>query len=262
MQRQGRETQKMPHSYNPSIFDPHSAVSSDFLQFLLPLHKEFTPRQQFLIAERERLLAEAHRGKMPNHLPASQATLTGWKVELPAWCQDQRNQMTGPADDAELVVKMLNSGAPGVMLDLEDSTANEWPHLKTGIQNILEALKGNLTYFDEKHGKSIGIVPGNTVIWLRPRGLHLSQTDVIPGREKIAAPLLDMAAIVYSIDPDELKHPLSFYIPKSESAEEGLWWRDVFQGTGRGKRSSPRLHQVHGAGGVSPAGLPDGGICI
>jgi len=27
--------------------------------------------------------------------------------------QDQRNQMTGPADDAELVVKMLNSGAPG-----------------------------------------------------------------------------------------------------------------------------------------------------
>ena len=38
-----------------------------------------------------------------------------------------------------------------------------------------------------------------------------------------------MAAIVYGIDPDELKHPLSFYIPKSESAEEGLWWRDVFR---------------------------------
>jgi len=27
-------------------------------------------------------------------------------------CADQRNQMTGPADDHELVVKMLNSGAP------------------------------------------------------------------------------------------------------------------------------------------------------
>ena len=37
--------------------------------------------------------------------------------------------MTGPADDAELVVKMLNSGAPGVMLDLEDSNANTWEHL-------------------------------------------------------------------------------------------------------------------------------------
>ena len=48
--------------------------------------------------------------------------------------------MTGPADDAELVVKMLNSGAPGVMLDLEDSNANTWQHLTTGIHNVLEAV--------------------------------------------------------------------------------------------------------------------------
>ena len=54
----------------------------------------------------------------PNKLPASAATAEAWRIELPEWCQDQRNQMTGPADDAELVVKMLNSGAPGVMLDL------------------------------------------------------------------------------------------------------------------------------------------------
>ena len=40
--------------------------------------------------------------------------------------------MTGPADDAELVVKMLNSGAPGVMLDLEDSMVNEWEHQRIG----------------------------------------------------------------------------------------------------------------------------------
>ncbi len=39
--------------------------------------------------------------------------------------------MTGPADDAELVVKMLNSGAPGVMLDLEDSMVNDWEHQRT-----------------------------------------------------------------------------------------------------------------------------------
>jgi len=52
--------------------------------------------------------------------------------------------MTGPADDAELVVKMLNSGAPGVMLDLEDSMANDWPNLVQGIKNILAALTGEL----------------------------------------------------------------------------------------------------------------------
>ena len=36
-----------------------------------------------------------------------------------------------------------------------------------------------------------------------------------------------------------MKHPLSFYIPKSESAEEALWWRDLFQAIAE-KRGWPR----------------------
>src|SRR6267378_83862 len=71
----------------------------------------------------EAALQDAHAGKLPDFLQPSVATTQAWEIELPAWCSDQRNQMTGPADDAELVVKMLNSGAPGVMLDLEDSNA-------------------------------------------------------------------------------------------------------------------------------------------
>ena len=233
---QGSEAKEFHYRDRPMAFDPLTAVSRDFLEFLVPLHKEFTPWQQALIAKRASVLAEAHRGRLPNHLPASEATTRTWRIELPAWCQDQRNQMTGPADDAELSVKMLNSGAPGVMLDLEDSTANEWSHLRAGVQNILEALRGDLTYFDEKHRIRMGINSSDTVIWLRPRGLHMSQAGVFPDQgEKIAAPLFDMAAIVYGIDPDELKHPLSFYIPKTESAEEGLWWRDVFRALARSK---------------------------
>jgi malate synthase len=41
--------------------------------------------------------------------------------------------------------------------------------------------------------------------------------------------LFDVARVFYAIDPAELKHPLCLYIPKSESAEEALWWRDLFQ---------------------------------
>ena len=62
--------------------------------------------------------------------------------------------MTGPADDAELVVKMLNSGAPGVMLDLEDSMANTWDHLMLGHANLVAALYGELTYDDTKRGST------------------------------------------------------------------------------------------------------------
>jgi malate synthase len=212
----------------PAGFDAQRDLPAGFLEFLEPLHRQFTPRQQQIIKNRNRVLDEAHSGKLPNHLPASQATQSEWKIDLPEWCADQRNQMTGPADDAELVVKMLNSGAPGVMLDLEDSTVNEWTHQQLGTENILAALRGELTYFDKKKNQKVGIKPSKTVIWIRPRGLHISQGSVF-GSELTSASLFDVARIVYQINEGDLKHPLSIYIPKSESAEEALWWRDLFQ---------------------------------
>ena len=112
----------------PGDFEPGRDLPPGFLEFLAPLHAALTLRQRALIARRERALAEAHAGKLPDYLAPSAATSDAWRIELPAWCADQRNQMTGPADDADLVVKMLNSAAPGVMLDLEDSTANTWEH--------------------------------------------------------------------------------------------------------------------------------------
>ena len=136
--------------------------------------------------------------------------------------------MTGPADEADLVVKMLNSGAPGVMLDLEDSTANAWEHNQRGVKNILEALTGRLSYFDRKRDKTVEIRPSNTVIFTRARGLHLHQAGVLKG-ELLPASLFDVAMVAFQVDYGALKHPLCFYIPKSESAEEGLWWRDLFQ---------------------------------
>jgi len=212
----------------PPDFDPVRDLPEGLLEFLTPLHAALTLRQRALIARRDYALAEAHAGKVPDYLPPSVATTNSWRVQLPAWCADQRNQMTGPADDADLVVKMLNSGAPGVMLDLEDSTANAWEHNSRGIKNILEALAGRLTYFDRKRNKTVGINPSGTVIFTRPRGLHIHQAGVLHG-ELLPASLFDVAMVAYQVDFSALKHPLCIYIPKSESADEALWWRDLFQ---------------------------------
>src|ERR1700686_3982812 len=211
----------------PADFSPERDLPQGFLDFLTPMHRQFAPRQAALLGERKRVLAESHQGEKPTHRYPASAVRNGWRVELPEWCQDQRNQMTGPADDAELVVKMLNSGAPGVMLDLEDSTVNEWEHQRLGVENILAALRGTLTYADKKRDRVAGIQPSATVIWIRPRGLHIQQAGIFA--EPTSASLFDVARIAYRVDPGELKHPLCFYIPKSESAEEALWWRDVFQ---------------------------------
>src|SRR6476660_9538986 len=128
-----------PVNQAPPELDPPRDLPRGFYEFLLPLHSAFTPRQRELAARRRRVLEAAHQGRLPDYLAASEATTGSWRVSLPGWCQDQRNQMTGPADDAELVVKMLNSGAPGVMLDLEDSTVNDWTHQRLGTEKILQA---------------------------------------------------------------------------------------------------------------------------
>jgi hypothetical protein len=98
---------------SPAGFDPARDLPKHFADFLLPLHRAFTSRQCELVQKCAAALAAAHEGKLPDYLPPTPATRDNWQIGLPEWCQDQRNQMTGPADDAELVVKMLNSGAPG-----------------------------------------------------------------------------------------------------------------------------------------------------
>lgn len=217
-----------PNNSAPADFDANRDLPAGFMDFFLPLHRAFTPRQQELALRRVDVLQADLDGEKPRHRFPSDAVRNGWRITLPEWCRDQRNQMTGPADDAELCVKMLNSGAPGVMLDLEDSCANEWTHHETGVANILACLHGQLTYRDKKRAREVSIQPSGTVIFTRPRGLHLNQAGLIPG-ELASASLFDVCRVFYGIDPAALKHPLCFYIPKSESAEEAFWWRDLFQ---------------------------------
>jgi malate synthase len=217
-----------PICTTPPDSDPGRDLPAGFMDFFLPLHRRFTPRQQELARKRVEALQNSLEGYKPAHQLPSDTVRNGWKITLPEWCKDQRNQMTGPADDAELCVKMLNSGAPGVMLDLEDSCVNEWSHHQRGVENILACLRGELSYFDKKRERTVTIKPSTTVIFIRPRGLHLNHAGLLPG-ELASASLFDVCRVFFSIDPAELKHPLCLYIPKSESAEEALWWRDLFQ---------------------------------
>jgi malate synthase len=218
----------------PADLNPENDLPKGFFQFLLPLHKRFTPWQQVLVAMRHQVLQTSLRGKPPNYLPASPATTTDWRIELPDWCADQRNQMTGPADDVELTVKLLNSGSPGVMLDLEDSMANEWSHTLLGINTILAAYKYELGYYDKKRQNEVTVQRSKTVTWVRPRGLHISQGGMVKN-ELMSASLFDLALLWYQLDPAVLPHNFSVYIPKSESAEEALWWRDLFQALAKSK---------------------------
>jgi malate synthase len=226
-----------PMSSAPAGFSIERELPPGFAAFYRPLHDAFSARQQQLAAARREVLAASLAGKRPAYLPASEAN-GEWSITLPAWCADQRNQMTGPADDHELVVKMLNSGAPGVMIDLEDSMANQFDRTLRGIDNAVAAYDGDLTYVDKKRGDAtVGIVASPVVLWTRVRGLHLSQAGIYA--ETTSASLFDLALLAYKLDFSRLRHPLAIYIPKSEAAEEALWWRDVLAAVATAKGQAP-----------------------
>lgn len=209
--------------------EPHN-LPVDFLRLLAYLDFTFTPWQREQAHRRQKVLLEAHQDRLPQHGRPPSAE---WQITLPDWCQDQRNQMTGPADDPKYVVGMLNSGAPGVMLDVEDSVRNDWDHVLSGHFNAVEALRGHLTFQHETKG-TVAIKPSKTVVWFRVRGLHLQQEGVLD--HPVSASLFDTLLHCYLLaqeDMGSLKHPVCFYLPKSESAEEANWWASLFKQVAR-----------------------------
>ncbi|MDP2162351.1 MAG: hypothetical protein Q8K02_17860, partial [Flavobacterium sp.] len=212
----------------PDSFVISTDLPKGFLEFYKPLHEKYFAWQQNIRANRKAALKDSLNGNLPQHLPVTDINFTDWKINLPSWITDQRNQMTGPADDGALVVKMLNSGAPGVMIDLEDSMANSWSNLLIGYKNVRKALYGDLSYHDEKKDTVVSIKPSNTVVFTRLRGLHMHQAGILED-SLTSASLFDAAMLAYKIDFAKLKHPLCFYLPKTESAEEAKFWASLFK---------------------------------
>lgn len=194
---------------------------------ILKLGEKYTLWAKELVSKRRKNLELAHQGQMPiqKSLIHPDPIINGgnWKIVLPEWCKDQRNQMTGPSDDIELVVKMINSGAPGVMLDLEDSLANTRQNIRDGINNCIRALEQRASYVKEG---TIIEQKEKPVLFVRPRGLHLFDRN---HEGDLSSAFYDVVQVADNIMTDKLQHNLCFYIPKSESAEEALWWRDLFR---------------------------------
>ena len=220
----------MPESSEPR---PQDAPSAELRGFFLPLHRDFEPRRRSLLEARRRALEAAHAGSAPAYLPESEASAGAWRLSVPAWANDQRNQITGPADNAKLLVAMCNTKDPGCMPDGEDSITSDWPNVRAAHANTIAAIRGTLTFTDAA-GKTARIKPSSQVMLYRPRGLHLDETNALPG-ETVSGSLFDLAAVFFetadrrreAVKDPALQAKLCFYIPKTESFEEAAWFSDV-----------------------------------
>jgi malate synthase len=206
-------------------------LDKDFYKFLARLESYgFSRRQKRLARDRLDSLVRSREGRKPEY---RDVTKTSWQAKLPDWMRDQRNQMTGPASDAKLCVKMINSRSPGVMLDLEDSMANTGDILLGAHDNVKLALRGQLGWqakADDLNSVVMMDKDSPSVIFTRIRGLHMGQ--IIPNKVRtnhyVSASLFDLAYHFYDMKLDKLKHPPCIYIPKSENMQEAMWWRNVF----------------------------------
>lgn len=212
------------------------------LQLVSELHRDLEPERRFLLAARREREREWDAGQTPGYLPDSAATTTGWSVApLPQDLRRRRVEITGPVNDAKMVINMLSRGGDGAradaaMLDFEDSMKPTWDNVLAGHANLRLAARGTLT-FDKRSAegellKRYELDPDDMpLLMVRCRGLHLDEAHVTVDGSPVAAGLFDLALAAFHTARallDRGRTP-AYYVPKVEHYREARWWNDLFR---------------------------------
>ncbi len=201
------------------------------LQFLERLAVRFEPTRRQLMDSRARRLAELRAGKSFNFLESTASVRAHeWQVApIPPELADRRVEITGPVD-RKMVINALNSGASAFMADFEDSNSPTWQNCIEGQLNLRDAVRGTIS-FQSPEGKQYRLNPNPAVLFVRPRGWHLSEKHVLVGGQPMSASLFDFGLFFFH-NVEALiaqgKRPC-FYLPKMESHLEARLWDNVFE---------------------------------
>jgi malate synthase len=212
----------------------------ELISLLADLHTQFQPQRKKLLEERISRQKVWDSGVLPTYLDKNSVAVTSdWKIKnIPEDFKVRRVEITGPVNDAKMVINMLSRNAEGfradtAMLDFEDSMKPSFPNVLSGYKNVLGVAKGNLSYVkaDDKAGKTYQLNPQDmAALMVRVRGLHLAENNVRVNGEAIHGGLLDLAVCFFhtaQILVSQKRTP-KYYIPKCEHQLEARWWNDLF----------------------------------
>ena len=213
----------------------YSAIASEILtseaiQFLNRLAREFEPRRQDLLARRRVRQEQIHAGQVPDFLPeTAHIRQSNWKVApIPHDLQDRRVEITGPVE-RKMIINALNSGASVFMADFEDSNSPTWENNIEGQANLRDAVRGTID-FTSPEGKRYRLNPPVATLMVRPRGWHLEERHFTVDDRPISGSLFDFGLFFFhnaQLLIDKGTGPY-FYLPKMESHLEARLWNDVF----------------------------------
>ena len=207
-----------------------SLFSDELTAFLIALHENFNHKRLELLEARKNVQKEFDKGIMPGFPAETEAIRSGdWKcAPLPEEILDRRVEITGPVD-RKMIINALNSGASCFMADFEDSNSPTWENGMDGQLNLTDAVDKTIS-FENENGKKYDLAEKTAVLFVRPRGLHLNEKNILINGEEASGSLTDFG-IYFFRNAKKLLEKGSrpyFYLPKLEHYKEARWWNSVF----------------------------------
>ena len=145
----------------------------------------------------------------------------------PADLRDRRVEITGPVD-RKMMINALNSGARVFMADFEDANSPTWENIRTGQQNVYDAVRGTIEL--ETPEKRYRLNEEVATLVVRNRGWHLLERHHLVDGEPVSASLFDFGSTVFANAREQLERGSGpyFYLAKLESHEEARLWAQAF----------------------------------
>ncbi|MFE3848181.1 malate synthase A [Flavobacterium sp. LB3P45] len=209
-------------------------LTDEAIDFLTDLHQKFNNKRLALLEDRKNQQVLFDNGALPT-FPVETKSIreSNWQAgKTPKDLLDRRVEITGPVD-RKMVINALNSGAKTFMADFEDSTSPTWSNLMSGQQNLKDAVNKTITLEDTKKIKKYSLNEKTAVLIVRPRGLHLTEKNILIDGEQASGSLIDFGLYAFHNYKQLIEDGSApyFYIPKLEHYLEARWWNEVFEFT-------------------------------
>src|SRR3989454_334732 len=209
---------------SPTLEGFEEILTPDALAFVRDLVREFSPRLGLLLQKRILVHESLRTVTLPDFLDETREIRNSdWKIgPIPPDLRQRRVEITGPVD-RKMVINALNSGADVYMADFEDSHSPTWKGTLQGQANLRDAVNRAITYTGPDRREYM-LGEKLATLFVRPRGLHLTEKHVQLGSNPTPAFLFDYGLFVYHNAKklvDRGSGPY-IYIPKLESHLEVL----------------------------------------
>ena len=228
------------HLVSSQLVENPYVLTGECLDFLDNLHNKFSIEHSLVLQNRKQRLRNNNFEYRSDTMHIRNAN---WAIdELPEKLERRHVELTGPVNDASMVINALNSNKrndevirTGYMMDLEDSMSPTYSNILNGHQNIIKAVRRELIAEKTRNGKTkiYNILDGNLpTLHVRTRGLHMFESNITDcvGRS-MSASLFDLGVHLFHNGKYLYENNMgpNIYFPKIEQYEDALFLNRVLE---------------------------------